>query len=411
MTRAVEAPVASRGLIAGLAISQTVGFGVLYYAFAVLLTPIAVDLHTTAAAVTGAMTLSIVAAAAAGVPCGLLLDRHGGRALMTGGSALGVAAVLAWSQVHQLWQLYAVFVLIGLASAASLYEAAFPVVVAATPPVRRDRALLGVTIVAGFASSIFFPLTGLLLDRLGWRHTLVVLAGLLAVVTIPVHAGRVPSRSTATRPDHPPAGGATVRQAVRQPTFWLLAAAFVAQAAAVSVVGVLLVTALRELGLPATVAATVSGLLGILSVTGRLITTGFARRHGMATITAVLFALQAVGVIALPHLGHTAAGAAACVIAFGLGFGVATIAKPAIVADRYGTARYATITATMTLPITLARALAPLAAAATTVGVAFTAAGVACLASAALLWATRPHRAVTAAPSAGRADEMRVELD
>jgi MFS family permease len=333
------------------------------------------------------MTVSVVTAAAAGVPCGRWLDRRGGRALMTGGSLLGVAAVLAWSRVDQLWQLYAVFVLIGLASAATLYEAAFPVVIAATPAAGRDRALLGVTIVAGFASSIFLPLTGVLLAHLGWRSTLVVLAGLLVLATVPVHAGYVPARATGSHPSHD--GRAMVRQALRQTTFWLLAAAFVAQAAATSIVGVLLVTALRELGLAATVAATISGLLGVLSVTGRLVTTGFSRRYGMTTITAVIFAVQAIGVIALPHIGGTVAGAAAAVIAFGLGFGVASIAKPAIVADRYGTARYATIAATMTVPITLARAFAPLAAATATVGVAFTAAGAACLASAGLLWATR----------------------
>jgi hypothetical protein len=127
----------------------------------------------------------------------------------------------------------------------------------------------------------------------------------------------------------------------------------------------------------------------VLSVTGRVLITGVARRQGMTTVTAVVFAVQAVGAVALPHLGHTTAGAIACVIAFGLGFGVATIAKPAIVADRYGTARYATISATMTVPITIVRAAAPLAAAALTTSVSFTLAGLACLASAILLWSTR----------------------
>jgi hypothetical protein len=77
---------------------------------------------------------------------------------MTAGSALGIAAVLAWSQVRTIGQLYVVFGVIGLAGAATLYEAAFPVLIAATEPGNRDRALLAVTIIAGFASSIFFPL-------------------------------------------------------------------------------------------------------------------------------------------------------------------------------------------------------------------------------------------------------------
>src|SRR6185369_1924818 len=96
-------------------------------------------------------------------------------------------------QVHQVWQLDAVFVLIGLSSAASLYEAAFPVVIAASRPADRDRALVAVTIVAGFASSIFFPLTGALLAHLGWRPALLVLAGLLAAVTVPIHQWVVPA--------------------------------------------------------------------------------------------------------------------------------------------------------------------------------------------------------------------------
>jgi MFS family permease len=397
-------------LILGLAVTQTVGYGVLFYAFAVLLIPIADDLHTSTAAVAGALTTSIVVAAAAAIPCGRWLDRHGGRALMTVGSVIGVAAVLGWSQVHQLWQLYAVFVLIGLAGAASLYEAAFPVVVAASPPADRNRALLTVTIIAGFASSIFFPLTGLLLEHLGWRGALAVLAALLAVVAIPAHARLVPARAPVLlagvghQPgeegrDHPRPDGATVAQALRQNAFWRLTGAFVAHAAAVSAVGVLLVTALRQLGQPATVAATVSGLLGVLSVTGRVVTTGFARRHGMTAVTAVIFAVQAVGVAALPHLGRTIGGAVACVVAFGLGFGVATIAKPAVIADRYGTTRYATITATMTVPVTLSKAFAPLAAAALPLNLSFTLAGVACVASAGLLWTTRT-RPVAVAPRA-----------
>src|SRR6185369_904196 len=105
----------------------------------------------------------------------------------------------------------------------------------------------------------------------------------------------------------------------------------------------LLVSYLRQAGHSATVAATVSGLLGVLSVAGRLVTTGAARRFGMTTVTALVFAVQAVGVLALPYLSRTLAGTALCVVAFGVGFGVATIAKPAIVAHRYGTTRYATI--------------------------------------------------------------------
>lgn len=382
----------SRRLVGGLALTQTVGYGVLYYAFAVLLTPMAADLHASAAAVAGALTISVLVSAASAIPFGRWLDRHGGRGLLTSGSALGVVAVAMWSQVQQVWHLYAAFVLIGLAGAASLYEAAFPVVIAAARPGRRDSDLLAVTIVAGFASSIFLPLTGFLLVQLGWRNTLLVLAAILGFIAIPVHATLPYERRSDGGHQQSQVDGSTVQQALQDPTFWRLAGAFIGQAAAVSAVGVLLVTSLREAGHAATVAATLSGLLGVLSVTGRLITTGVARRIGMTTVTAIVFAVQAVGVLVLPYVSRSLVGVAVCVVAFGVGFGVATIAKPAIVADRYGTTRYATIAAAMALPITLARAFAPIGAAAIAPNAFLTTAGILCLVSAALLWSTRGVR-------------------
>jgi predicted MFS family arabinose efflux permease len=381
-------PAFPRLLVAVLAVTQTAGYGVLYYAFAVLLDPIATDLGASTATITGALTLSIVVAAIASVPVGRWLDKHGGRLLLTAGSAAAVLAVLAWSRVTAVWQLYAVFVLIGLASATTLYEAAFPVIVAASHPAQRDNALLAVTIVAGFASSIFFPLTGLLLENHGWRTTLVILAALLAVITIPGHLTAVPGRHQHHTSKTAAAAGSSVREALRDRAFLPLAAAFVLHGGAVGAVGVLLVSYLRYAGHPTTVAATLSGLLGILSVTGRLATTGLSKRHGMTAVTAAVLAVQAIGAAALPLLGGTVAGAAACVIAFGLGFGVATIARPAILATRYGTTRYATIAGIMALPTTLAKAGAPLAAAAVTPDAFIITVAIACLASSSLLWRT-----------------------
>jgi predicted MFS family arabinose efflux permease len=388
-------------LVPVFAVTQTVGYGVLYYAFSVLLTPMTADLHTSTARITGALTMSVLVAAVAAIPIGRWLDRHGGRALMAAGSVLGVAAVAGWSQVQTVGELYAVFVLIGLAGAMSLYEAAFAVVIAASEPSRRDAALLAVTIVAGFASSIFFPLTGWLAAAVGWRTALLILAVLLAATAIPGHLFAVPDRRT-HRTRAAAHSGRRLADALRDEGFWLLAAAFVLHSAAVSTVGVLLVTFLRQAGHAATVAATLAGLLGLLSVFGRLATTALARRYGMAAIAAAVFAVQAAGAAALTYLGRSLAGAAACVIAFGLGFGVVTIARPAIVATRYGTARYATIAGALTLPITLAKATAPLAAATLPPGRFMTAAAAACLGAALLL------AAATRGRSRRRVDEAKI---
>ncbi|SDJ57284.1 MFS transporter [Nonomuraea jiangxiensis] len=346
-------------LIGALAITQTAGYGVLYYAFSVFIPPMSEDLDAGVAQLTGAITLAVLVSGLVAPAIGRLLDRRGGRGLMTAGSVLGSLAVLAWSQVSSVAQLYVVCGVLGVASAMVLYEAAFAVIVAWFDAARRARALLAVTVVAGFASSIFLPLTGFLVDRYGWRQALVLLAAGYAVVAVPLHGLAVRHR--------PVAGSGDRRQivgtAVRERPFWLLAAAFLTQTGAVAVMGVLLVTYLIALGHRPVFAASVAGLLGVLSVTGRLVTTGLQARWRVALVTAVMFGLQGLAAVLLPLVGRSVPGAVAAVVLFGLGFGVGTIARPALLTGRYGSTAYASLSGALALPITVAKAVAPLLAA------------------------------------------------
>jgi predicted MFS family arabinose efflux permease len=359
---------ADRGwwIVATFAVTQTIGYGSLYYAFAVLLHPIAAGLHVTPAAVTGALTTAILVQAAMAVPVGRWLDRHGGRALMTTGSLLGAGMLLAWSQVERVWQLYPVFAGLGVAMAMSLYEPATAVIVSWFDAARRPRAILGMIVVAGFASTVFMPLTGWLSDRHGWRATLLILAGLYASVAVPLHllvVRRPPSAARTSRHDRSAHRRAVVRAAVRDSRFWFLAAAFVAHAAAMTSMTVHLVGYLASRGHPATFAATVAGLLGVLSVTGRLLLTAAGRRLRLHRLVAAIFALQACAAFSLPLLAGSRLGAILGVTAFGLGFGIASLATPQLLADRYGTTAYASIAGTLAAFVTLAKAGAPLAAA------------------------------------------------
>ncbi|TMR24035.1 MFS transporter [Nonomuraea turkmeniaca] len=346
-------------MIGALAITQTAGYGVLYYAFSVFIPPMSRDLGAGVAQLTGAITLAVLVSGVVAPVIGRWLDRRGGRGLMTVGSALGAAAVLAWSQVQSVAQLYVVCAVLGVASAMVLYEAAFAVIVAWFDAARRARALLAVTVVAGFASTIFLPLTGFLADRYGWRQALVILAAGYALTAVPLHGLAVRSRRAPPHVNRSEIVGA----AVRERPFWLLAAGFLTHTGAVGVMGVLLVTYLIVLGHPPVFAASVAGLLGVLSVTGRLVATGLQARWRVALITAVMFALQGLAAVLLPLVGRSVVGAVAAVVLFGLGFGVATIARPALLADRYGTAAYASLSGALNLPITVAKAVAPLVAA------------------------------------------------
>jgi predicted MFS family arabinose efflux permease len=170
------------------------------------------------------------------------------------------------------------------------------------------------------------------------------------------HPPVVPSRRD-------PARGA-VRNALGDRAFWLLALGFTAHTAAVSTLSVHLIAALVFWGHPPAFAATIAGLLGVLSVAGRLLTTRLHQRFRTTTVTAAVFAVQAVAALLLPVVGASTGGAIGAVIGLGVGFGVATIAKPLILAERYDTRRYATLAGILVVPMTLAKAVAPLAMAA-----------------------------------------------
>ncbi|GAB2669543.1 MFS transporter [Kribbella swartbergensis] len=344
--------------MAALAITTTVGYGVLTYAFSVLLGPMSRELGISTTTAVGASTVAVLVSGLMSVPVGRWLDARGGRGLMTTGSILAAAAVLGWSQVQNSVQLYGAFVAIGIASAMVLYPPAFAVVVAVTRPETRTNAILSITLVGGLASSIFIPLTGYLNQEHGWRDTLVILAAVLAVITIPLHA--VVVRRTKPRPEPGKQKARSPRRVLRDPGFWLLAGAFLVHSAALAVISVHLVLYLISLGHPPATAATLAGLLGLLSVTGRLVTSVAARWLPMATITAVVLGLQGVAISLLPVVGRQVGGAVVCLTLFGLGFGVSSIATPAILLDRYGADGFGTISGILTTPVTIAKAVGPL---------------------------------------------------
>lgn len=347
-----------RGVIAALAVTTTIGYGVLYYAFSPILDPMAAELRITTTVAAGALTLAVLVTATMSIPVGRWLDTRGGHGLMTLGAVLGVIAVLAWSQVQDVVQLYGAFVLIGLASAMLLYAPAFAVVVAITAPERRANALLTITLVGGLASTIFIPLTGQLISAFGWRQALLVLAAVVAGLSVPLHAIAL-RRTRAPRTERARAKSSPTR-VLSDAGFWVLVVAFVLQNAGQSVIAVYLVTYLTRIGHAATVAATLAGLLGILSVTGRVLTTAAMRRWSITAIVTGVFAVQGVATALLPFAGRSVAGAAACIVLFGFGFGIAAIAIPAILVDRYGTVGYGTIAGTLGTPVSISRALAPL---------------------------------------------------
>jgi MFS family permease len=363
-------------IVGALAITETVSYGVLYYSFGVFLVPMQDDLGFSRATLTGAFSLALLLCGLAAVPVGRWLDHRGARGLMTAGSIAAVGLVVAWSQVESVAGLYLVFAGIGLVSATVLYEPAFAVIVRWFAA-GRARAMLALTVVAGFSSTIFLPTTNALVDAFGWRNALLVLAAVLAVLTVLPHA-LVLRRDPADLGLHPdgaaeaPADAAsegsrrslrdTARWAFRDPTYRWLTLAFAADIAAIVIVSVHLVPYLREHGHSAAFAAAATGALGALSVAGRLVLTGAAGRWPTAGVVATMFAVQAVAVAVLLTTGDTVAGAVVFVVLFGLGFGIGTLGRPALLAEHYGPRDYATLAGLTAIPVMAAMTAGPVAA-------------------------------------------------
>jgi MFS family permease len=357
-------------IIAALAITETVSWGILYYAFAVFLAPMQHALGWSKTELTGAFSLALATSALAAFPVGRWLDRHSPRPLMTLGSLAGALLVLAWSQVDDLLLFYVVWAGIGFAMACVLYEAAFTVVTKWFRG-RRRRALTAVTLVGGWASFVFSPLSNWLIDAQGWRHALITLAVILAVATVPLHAlflQRAPKHDEqdvpALAPGSPPAWLAeqqvAAEAAIGSSGFWYLTAAFVLSSFAISAVAVHLIPYLLEGGRTATFAAFAAGLMGVMQVPGRVVLAGAARALPRQYEAPAVFVLQGVG-LAVLAVTTAAPGVVAAVCLFGMGNGMATLVRATLIADAYGSAFYGSIAGVAAACATGARALAPVA--------------------------------------------------
>ncbi len=352
-----------------LAITQTVGYGVLFYAFGVFIEPMEAELGWTRAQTSGAFSLALLLSGLVALPVGRLVDRRGARGLMTAGAVAGALLVLLWSYSTNLVGLYLVQAGIGLVMAGVLYEVAFTVV-AVWFRRHRGRAMLLLTMVAGLASTIFIPLTTLLVETLGWREALRVLALLLAAVTIPLHAlvlrrhprslGLEPDGAAASGPESPPPEASVpAAEALRHATFWWLSSAFALDRIVTIAIAAHSVPLLLERGYSPALVAAAAGSIGLMQVAGRLLFVPGTTRIPLTTLTITTFGLHALAIVVLLLVTSTV-GIWLFAALFGIANGAGTLARAALIADNYGPAHYGSINGSMATLIALVQTVAPL---------------------------------------------------
>ena len=289
-----------RGLLPGLALTETVSWGICYYGFAVLLPPMERDLGWSRATLVGAFTIAVIVSGFAAFPVGRWLDRRSARLLMTTGSVLATLGVLAWSQSRTVPAFYGSWLLIGIAMGLVLYEPAQVVLIKQFGH-RATWAITTLTLVAGFASTIFQPAIAALQDARGWRSALTICAVGLGLVTITIHALVLPGRPAHAPPRRPPAtlsDDGVPAVPVRDPAMLGLTVAFTLSIGAMSAAIVHLIPYLTDHGWTDLRAAIAAGLIGATQVAARVVFGLFADRVAAARLALVVLLVPVGGIVA-----------------------------------------------------------------------------------------------------------------
>lgn len=344
--------------LAALSVGQVISWGVLFYAMIVAAPAVASDTAWPLTVVTGLFSVGLIASALVGVPVGRRLDRQGPRGIMTLGSAMGSAGlVIVALAPDPLW--FGIgWVVAGCAQSAVLYQAAFTVL-ARRYHARRRGAMTVLTLAGGLASTVFAPIVAALLTVTDWRTTFLILAGTLAVTTIPLHWFTLEPRwqpmppAAAREPDH------SVAALLRTHRFWALTLATMLVAASLYMVTLALIPLFLEKGLDYTLSAWALGLLGAGQVIGRLIYVAIPHAAAAWLPLVVTAALSAITLALLAVIPGPAWLLIAVAIGAGAIRGAQTLVQASSVAERWGTRSYGAINGVFAAPITIVSALGP----------------------------------------------------
>jgi MFS family permease len=318
--------------IVALGIGQCVNWGVLYYAFAVLVLPLQRELSVSTWVVTGAFSLGLLVSAALAPTIGRWGDRDRGALVMQAGGFTAAALLAVWTLLPGVLMLYIVWAGLGFCIAATLYEPAFVIVGRSyDDPARRLRALAAVTLFGGLASTVFLPVTALLVATLGWRGAVLVLAGLLALSTCITRAFAFrdlpPSSARLTSAPSPPCPADHGTHSHRFP---IIATMFALASLASAAFTTNLVPALGERGITPATAAMLGGLIGVMQLPGRALLMNGVFAASPTRLLAVSLAVQAAG-LAVVALSPSVVVAAGGTMMFALGAGLTTLVRPHLI--------------------------------------------------------------------------------
>jgi hypothetical protein len=337
-----------------LGINQTLSWGMTFYLPAIVAGPVADTLGQSGFQILGAFSWSLLVAGVCSPRVGRWIDRHGGRGALLA-SILVIAAgqaVLAVTPNLAIW--YLGWTIIGVGMSMGLYDAAFATVGGLLGK-EAGPAITGITLVAGFASSVFWTLGAALIGALGWRGLLLAYAGLMLAVNLPMVWLLVPPAPP--RPHQQAAAGEAPRSAAQVRALVLMGAFFALRWFITSAIAVHVLSLLQGIDLTETEAVGVAALIGPGQVAGRILEYVIGPRIDLlvkAKIGALLFPLGA----GLLLLGGPYAATGFAVL-YGMSNGIMTINRGTLPLAMFGPAGYARMLGWLAVPVLLAQATAP----------------------------------------------------
>src|SRR3990167_1037550 len=352
-------------VVARLGTAQTLAWASSYYLPAMLATAMAADLGVSVTTVFAAFSFALIVSAVFGRWAGQLIDHHGGRPVLIGTNLLFAAGLLALSLAQGPVLLFLAWGLIGVAMAAGLYDAAFATLVRLYGHDARST-ITGITLIAGFASTVGWPLTAWLELEFGWRGACLCWAGLHLLLGLPLNASlprstAAPGVSPVPAAVSPTDAPAPAPAAAPGATFWptvLLSLVFAVTWFTSTAMAAHLPSLLQAHGLTLAAALALAALVGPAQVAARLLEFGFLRKVHPLLSAQLATAAHPLGAVLLMVVGGPAA--LLFTVLHGAGNGILTIAKGTLPLVIFGPKGYGARQGLLMVPARVAQAFAPL---------------------------------------------------
>lgn len=342
-------------LVLALGLTQTLAWASSFYLPAILAEPMARDAGVAPSVVFGIFSGALMLSGLLGPLVGGRIDETGGRGVVASSNLVFAAGLITLSQVTGLPGLAAGWLLIGFAMGMGLYDAAFALL---TRTYGRDARgpITGVTLVAGFASTVGWPLTAWLEARYGWRSACLVWALVHLGVALPVNLWMLPRRSAPPPRPAPLDISGNTRRRITAPMV-LVSFLFAATLFAASSMAAHMPRLLVDFGTEPATAILAASLIGPAQVAARLIEFGFLRRLDPLIAARIALCAHPLGAAAMFVFGAPAA------LVFGLlhgaGNGLLTIAKGTLPLSLFGPDGFGRRQGWLMAPAQIAQALAP----------------------------------------------------